>query len=414
MTGAMTQPRDTLLIYAPVPLHRREGALCLEDQACNGLRLWAEHFGRVIALMPESPDPAPPAWVGLDRIGPARERVEIVALPEAWRPGAFLRALPGARRAIRGAIERADFIGFAIGGLVGDWGTVAAWEARRMGKPFYIWTDRVESEVVRRTAAQMPWKRRLRAKLEAGPMAWNERALIRRAALGLFHGRETYETYAPFSRNPQLVHDIHIRREDHIPADALAAKIEGAGTGPLRLVYAGRAEAMKGTQDWVAVLEALAARGVDFRATWLGDGPDRAGMQARIAAAGLSGRVALPGFVADRAALLSALRDAHLLLFCHLTPESPRVLIEALVSACPLLGYASAFPADLIAGHGGGDLVALGDAQGLAAAVAGLDRDRGRLAALIGRAAQDGAGFDDESVFAHRSELIRAHLPRAR
>lgn len=410
----MTEPRDTLLIYAPVPLHRRDGALCLEDQACNGLRLWAEHFGRVIALMPLSQAPAPPAWVGLERIGPARARIEIVPLPEAWRPGEFLRALPAARRTIRGAIGRADYIGFAIGGLVGDWGSVAAWEAHRMRVPFYVWTDRVESEVLRRTAAQMPFKRRLRARLEAGPMAWAERALIRRAALGLFHGRETYQTYAPFSRNPQLVHDIHIRREDHIPAADLAAKIAGAAEGPLRIVYAGRAEAMKGTRDWVAVLAALAARGVDFRATWLGDGPDRAAMQARIEAEGLGARVALPGFVNDRAALLAALRAAHLLMFCHLTPESPRVLIEALVSACPLLGYGSAFPADLIAGHGGGELVGLGDQAGLAAAVAGLAQDRARLAGLIGRAARDGAGFDDESVFAHRSELIRAHLPRAR
>lgn len=40
----------------------------------------------------------------------------------------------------------------------------------------------------------------------------------------------------------------------------------------------------------------------------------------------------------------------------------------------------------------------------------GLGRDRTRLADLIERAAQDGAPFDDVSVFRHRSELIRAYL----
>lgn len=405
---------ETLLIYAPVPLHRRDGVRCLEDQACDGLRLWLDHYDRLILLIPESDRPAPPSWVPLEHVGPALARIEIVALPEAWRPDRFLRALPAALPRIRDAIGRADWLGFAIGGLVGDWGSVAAWQAGKMGKPYYIWTDRVESEVIRRTLHNLPWRRRLKTRVELPLMRWAERALIRRAALGLFHGRETYDAYAPFCRNAHVVHDIHLKPEDRIGASALAAKVAAAAEGPLRIVYAGRADPMKGARDWVAVLERLAALGVDFTATWLGDGPERAAMAARVAAGPLAGRVALPGFLADRDGLLAALRAAHLLMFCHLTPESPRILIEALISAAPIVGYGSAFPADLIAGHGGGLLVAAGAQDALAQAVAGLDRDRGRLADLIARAASDGAGFDGPTVFAHRAELIRTHLPRAR
>ncbi len=113
---------ETLLLYLPVPLHRRDGVLCLEDQACNGLRLWAKHFDRLIIVQPLSDDPAPPAWVPLDRLGPARDRIEFVPLPIAWRPDRFLRALPSTLPRIRDAISRADLIGFAIGGLFGDWG----------------------------------------------------------------------------------------------------------------------------------------------------------------------------------------------------------------------------------------------------------------------------------------------------
>lgn len=411
----MSDATGTLLIYVPVTLHRRDGVLCLEDQACNGLRLWARHFDRLIVLIPESPQPAPAVWVPLDSVGAeVLARIEFVILPEVWRPDRFLRALPRELPRIRDAIARADLLGFAIGGLFGDWGSVGAWCAHRMGKPFYIWTDRVESEVVRRTAASQPLRRRIKLAVEVPLMAWVERALIRRAALGLFHGRETYDHYAPHCRNPHMVHDIHIRRADHIAPDALADKMMQAAAGPLRLVYAGRSTAMKGSADWLDTLDALAARGVDFRATWLGDGPDLEQMRARVAAGPLAGRVDLPGFVSDRARLLAALREAHGLLFCHQTPESPRILIEALISGCPILGYDSAFPADLIAGNGGGMLVPRGDSAGLAAVLAGLDADRGRLADLIGRAARDGAGHDDETVFAHRAELILRHLPRAR
>lgn len=405
---------DTLLLYLPVPLYRRDGELLLEDQACNGLRLWARHFDRLLILQPLHEGVAPQRWVPVASIGAALSRIEFVPLPSGWRPWQFLAALPAGRRQIRAAIARADLMGFAIGGLLGDWGSVAAWSAHRMGKPFYIWTDRVESEVIRRTASAMGWRRRWRARLEAAPMAAVERALIRRAALGLFHGRATFDAYAPHSRNAHLVHDIHLTHADHIAPEAVSAKLADAALGPLRIVYAGRADAMKGTQDWLDVLELLAGRGVDFRARWLGEGPQLAAMRARVSGGPLAGLVDLPGFVAERAEVLDALRQAHLMLFCHKTPESPRCLIEALASACPIVGYGCAYAADLIAGHGGGRLVARDDPQALAAAVAALAEDRAGLRALIAAAARDGAGYDDDSVFAHRAAIIRAHLPRAR
>ncbi|MFN3936374.1 MAG: glycosyltransferase [Gemmobacter sp.] len=402
---------ETLLIYAPVPLHRAPGGgLLLEDQACNGLRLWAENFDRLIALMPLDPGPAPPNWCPVAHVGAALDRIEIVPLPQAWRPDRFLRALPAARKVIRAAIARADFLSFAIGGLFGDWGAVACLEARRMGRSHAVWTDRVESEVTRRAARDAPhWRTRLRSRLYWRPMGWLERRLIARADLGLFHGRETFDHYAPFARRAEMVHDIHLTRADHIAADDLRAKLAAAASGPLRIAYVGRADPMKGPDHWATVIELLAAQGVDFTATWLGEGSGWPALRDRLVP--LGDRVQLPGFAADRRTVLATLRAAHLLLFCHLTPESPRILIEALVSGTPLAGYDGAFARDLIAGHGGGVLVPLGDAAALAAEVAALATDRSRLARLITAAARDGAPFEDEAVFRHRSELIRRHLP---
>jgi colanic acid/amylovoran biosynthesis glycosyltransferase len=112
----------------------------------------------------------------------------------------------------------------------------------------------------------------------------------------------------------------------------------------------------------------------------------------------------------DRAAVLNALRQAHLFVFCHKTPESPRNLIEALVSGTPLVGYNSAFPQDLISENGGGQLSAKDDVNALVASVLRLAADRRHLADLIQRAAMDGAAFSDVAVFKHRSDLIRTHL----
>jgi colanic acid/amylovoran biosynthesis glycosyltransferase len=406
MTGS-----GRLLIYAPVPLVRTEDGLYLEDQACNGLRLWAEHFDELVTMHPVTDGPLPDAWVPISTVGPNLDRIRVLPLPMAYRPDRFLRHLPATRRLIRAEIDAADHVAFSIGGLAGDWGSVGAWEAHRAGRPFAIWTDRVESEVVRRTAASgAKWRHRMRARLEHRPMWWWEKFIIRRAALGLFHGKETFDTYAPYCREPQLVHDIHIKPSEHIAPDALKAKIARVADGPIDIVYTGRAIAMKGPQDWVAVLEALARAQVDFRATWLGDGPDLPDMKARVARAGLDDKVTFAGFVRDRDTVFDRLRKAQVFLFCHKTPESPRCLIEALVSGTPIVGYGTAYPEDLIAAHGGGHLVPLDDVAALGAAVTDLARDRARLGDLMARAAQDGAGFTDEAVFRHRCEVIKAYL----
>lgn len=399
-----------ILIYAPVPLVQTEKGLYLENQACNGLKFWAENFDEVTAMHPTSYGPLPGAWQPISTIGPNLDRIRVLPLPTAYRPDQFFRYYRKTRDLIRAEIARADYMSFSIGGLFGDWGSVAAWQAHRADRPFAVWTDRVESEVIRRTSSSGPWRRRIRARLEHRPMWWWEKFIIRRAALGLFHGKETFDTYAPYSRQPQLVHDIHIKKSEHIAPERLQFKINGAAEGPLKIIYTGRASSMKGPLDWVSVLEQLRQQGVAFEATWLGDGPDLPEMQARVAASGLDDQVHFTGFVNDRNQVMEHLRRAHLFLFCHKTPESPRCLIEALASATPIIGYECSFARDLISAYQGGRLVAVNDIPALSEAVAELASDRTTLANLIGNALKDGEPFDDKAVFQHRSEVIKEYL----
>lgn len=403
---------DTLLLYLPVPLFGTPGNYTLDDQACEGLRLWADNFSRIIAMLPVEEGEKPVNWAPISTIGPALARIEFVPLPVAYRPDRFFRHLAPVRHEIAAQIRRAQFLSFAIGGLFGDWGAVACFEAHRMGRPFAVWTDRVESEVVREGAASGSLRSRIRARLTHRPMAMLERAVIRRATVGLFHGRETYNAYAPYSPSPEIVHDIHMTADDHITPAALADKCAAVLAGPLRIAYLGRADAMKGPFDWLDVLAGLKAAGVTFEATWLGDGELRPAMLERVERMGLGGAVSLPGFSRDRTANYAALRAAHVFLFCHKTPESPRCLIEALASGTPIVGYDGAFAADLISGHDGGVLVPRNDVAALTAATRLLANDRVRLADLIERAARDGAPFTDAAVFHHRSALIRQYLTR--
>lgn len=402
---------DTLLLYAPVPLFAGQDGYLMEDQACNGLARWAEHFEHVIVMHPVEYGVPPPSWIPLASSAVDPQRVEIVALPTAYRPDQFLRHLGATRQRIGALIDRAHYLSFSIGGLFGDWGSVAAFEAHRRQRPFAVWTDRVESEVVRHQAQSAKhWRGRFRAALTHRPMAMLERAVIRRATIGLFHGAETYATYAPYAKAAEIVHDIHLRVEDRISPQALEAKAAAAAQGPLRICYVGRADAMKGPGDWIEVMAQLQAQGVNFQATWFGEGEQLGAMKAQVAERGLQDRVALPGFLRNRGAVLDALREAQVFVFCHKTPESPRNLIESLVSGTPIVGYDSAFSRDLITAHGGGLLSPIHDTQALAANLMALAADRERLATLFRQAARDGEPFNDAAVFAHRSEVIREHL----
>lgn len=400
-----------LLLVLPVPfVSSPDGGLMIEAQALNGLRLWAENFEQVTVMAPLAEGRRRSGWRPAEELGATLARVRLIPLPAAYRADRFLLTLGPSVRAIRREIHDAQFLCFAIGGLFGDWGSIACLAAMQMKRPYAVWTDRVQSAVVRHAACTASGLSRLRARLTHRPMAALERLVIRGAGLGLFHGRETFDHYSMYNAQSQMVHNIHLGRADHISPLALEWKISGVDDSPLRIIYVGRADPMKGPADWLETLHHLHRRGVRFEAEWLGSGLSLDALRRGIAKLGLQECVAAPGHVEGRSDVLEKLRQAHVFLFCHKTPESPRCLIEALVSGTPICGYDGAFACDLISDAGGGCLTPMNDPERLAEAVARLAEDRGALKALIRAAYRDGSKFDDVSVFRHRSDLIKQYL----
>src|SRR5260370_9649274 len=250
-----------------------------------------------------------------------------------------------------------------MGGVLGGGGCVASLEAARQGRRFAVHADRVEDEVVRRTIGNLGVLQGLRKRVEAAAMRLYHRHIIRRCTLGLWHGKECYDAYASFCAHSYIIHDVHTKPEDILDAAEAGRKAATAVSAPqLSICYAGRADAMKGPLDWILALPRARDRGVRFRATWIGEGPMLEEMRDLAQQLGLSERVSFPGFVAERSRVLAVLRSSHLLLFTHLTPESPRCLLEALISATPIVGYSSALPEDVVALPGRALLAPIDDA----------------------------------------------------
>ena len=408
----MTQ-NGRLLLVLPLPFRReKDGAVMVESQAANGLDLWAENFDEVTLAAPlgsaDQGDQRAMLWTPVDELR-HRDRIHVELLPEAYGMAAFARAYAPTRRRLGALIDGHQYLSFALAGLTGDWALVAAREARRKGRPYSIWTDIVNHTAILVGVEAKPLPNRLKARLMSKLMEGQHIDVINKSALGLFHGADCFEAYSPYCANSHLVHDIHLKPADQIDEARLQAKLRRtAQEGALKLVYVGRASEEKGPLDWLGTLKLLHEAGAPFEAAWYGGGPMLEEMRTKAAEWGLADSVSLPGFLADRGEVLDVMRDADIFMFCHLTQESPRCLIEGLKSGAPIIGYGNAFARDL-AKDGGGDFAPVGDRQALANLLLGYARDRKALARKIEEAAAAGAELDDVKVFRHRSELIKEY-----
>ncbi len=403
---ASKQDASVILLVLPMPVYRCLDGLHIDAQAYNGLGHWLTNFDRMILCLPERPITAAAGAVVPLEPDAFDGRCRIICLPDQRHPLGFLRELAPVVRTLDTAIDESTHRSFAIGGLFGDWGAIAALLAHRKGVVASIWADRVESQVTRFAAQQSRGPRKLLRLANAFAMKHFERMVIRRSTIGLFHGADCFAAYARFSAAPHIVHNIHLSSSARITPDALVAKAQHR-RGPMRIVYAGRAHAEKGVLDWVETLRLVANRGAAFTATWFGDGPDLEVARAAVASYGMQRSVSFPGALHDRDLLMRTLREADVFLFCHKTPESPRCLIEALISGTPIVGYDSAYPRDLIHKHRGGRLTTSRPAP-LAETLLALIADKPALAALTENAAADGYPFTDTEVFRHRADLIRS------
>jgi colanic acid/amylovoran biosynthesis glycosyltransferase len=169
--------------------------------------------------------------------------------------------------------------------------------------------------------------------------------------------------------------------------------LEGTADGPLRIVAVGTLHEVKGQIHLIEACRLLAERGVAFTCRFIGDGPDRSALEARVAEAGLDDRVTFAGrMTSDAVAAELAASDV---LAAPSVPTRggkregiPVVLMEAMASGLPVVASRLSGIPELVTDGVDGLLVPPGDDGALADALARLAGDpaeRERLGAA-GRA----------------------------
>lgn len=413
-------PAEHLIVIA-LAMRVVDGEVLYDLQSRDTVYRYLNSFKTMIIAGPRLPESKLDlakhlVWVPVPEL---RDRVQFVPLPGYKSslnfPLDLVRTVPLLRR----CIDAAQFIQCGIGGGNGgfeyDWAAVTAELAWRKGRKYSVLTDGVSYDIpAQKARAAKGLPGRLKYKLrEALIRNWQHR-LISRCDLMFCNGMDTFLTFSPVCKSPDVavkINDFQIGPEKIVSPERAEAKAAGAeGRTDLRVCYAGRAVRQKAPIEWINAVAEARRLGADVKAVWMGNGELLDAMHAEVGRLGLADVIELPGFVSDRDAVIDRINDSDLMLFTHLEPESPRVLIESLMSATPIVGYDRPHPRDLISENGGGEICPLGDWKALGAALADLARDRARLADLIRKAGRDGRRFDSDVMNRYRSDLIKQRL----
>jgi glycosyltransferase involved in cell wall biosynthesis len=155
-------------------------------------------------------------------------------------------------------------------------------------------------------------------------------------------------------------------------------------SSPAKLAALGRLHEKKGFSVLIDAVKQLAAKGIDCSCAIAGEGPERGGLEARIAHAGLQARITLPGWT-DRVA--EFLSPADIFVLPSFQEDFPLAVLDAMASGMPIVASAIDGPKDFLVDGATALLVPPHDSHALANAVARLINDAS-LRESLGREAR--------------------------
>lgn len=252
--------------------------------------------------------------------------------------------------------------------------------------------------------------RKARAGLWLLRQEMRRRRAFRRAAGLQANGYPAQDLYGPISRDSLLYLDGRMTPELFATEAEMAARAARRAAGaPLRLIYSGRLEPMKGAQDLLPVARRLAARGMEFTLDIFGAGSLRDGMAAEIARSGLAERLRLHAPVDFATGLVPfSRREADLFLGCHRQSDPSCTYLEAMGCGLPVASYANRMWARLNGAAAAGWSAPLGRPEALADRIIEAEPDRAAMNQAAARALAFSRAHDFQGEFAKRMD----HLAR--
>jgi glycosyltransferase involved in cell wall biosynthesis len=213
---------------------------------------------------------------------------------------------------------------------------------------------------------------------------WKQRNAIALAEGLQCNGTPTYETYYTLNRNPLLFFDTRITEDMLATNDDIEMRTRNRGENmPLRLVFSGRLNRMKGANQLLDVAHALKQLEVPFQLFISGAGELEESMHQRIADDELSDCVKMMGLPEFKTVFFPFVKaNIDLFICCHPQGDPACTYIETMSCGVPIVGYANEAFMGLVNQSKAGWPVEMNRPKLLAKKVAELSRQREEIKSM--------------------------------
>ncbi|MFN3993539.1 MAG: glycosyltransferase [Tabrizicola flagellatus] len=251
---------------------------------------------------------------------------------------------------------------------------------------------------------------RLRGRLWLRQQEKRRERAFRRATALQANGYPAYDQYAPLCADTLLYLDGRMTPDLFATEAEMAAReVWRAAGGPMRLIFSGRLEPMKGAQDLIPVAQVLERRGVDFTLDIFGTGSLQGEIAAGMRRLADPGRIRLHGAVDFETELVPFTRtQADVFLGCHRQSDPSCTYIEAMGCGVAVASYDNRMWQRLNGEAQAGWGAPLGEPEVLAERLVALARDP----EAITRASRNAWAFSQAHAFLPEFRRRMEHLAR--
>lgn len=378
-----------LLVISAAPAGRHDGKLLLDRKFVEGMCLYATSWNdRVGCLLPEDSRPQPFGKV-----------FDTASLPFETR------LHPAGRPVMAGDLEGYDLV---LCSGDSDQYLHLAEICRRAGKTI-LFTIEYIPETRRQIVMLDPVKslpRKIWSLLHIQKNERRRRQAFAQAAGLQANGFPAADHYRKI--NPEILMYLDNRIDASLlatPSDMARRRDRLLSGDPVRLIHSGRLEPMKGSQDLVPFARRLQDKQVNFFLDIFGSGSLEETIRVEISKAGLQDRVRLHGSVDFAGELVPFARsNSDIYLSCHRQSDPSCTYLESMGCGLAVAGYANRMWKSLCNKSGAGWAVPVGDGQGLADVLAGLQRHE------IADRCDDARAFAAAHLFEQEFEKRIAHF----
>ena len=238
---------------------------------------------------------------------------------------------------------------------------------------------------------------------------------VRQASLSLLKGGDLMKRYGPYAKNPQNFHDTSYLTHEIVAAEYVAARVQSCAQGrPLRLIYCGRLAPRKGVDHSIRAISRTRYLGAKVSLDIIGEGPERAKLEALVEALGLRQSVRFHGQRQYGATMLKELAQYDALLFTPECEDTARMIFDGYAAGLPLIGYATPYIQERAQEDGTAIVSPANNVNELARTLFRIDRHRDQLCNLMSNVLEAAHYHSADAWYQRRAEMTFEAVARHR